>query len=185
MLVVRVTRKVDVRLPGKGSSNSHGARPVHLTITMIKWIRTSRLSIKNPLSWRGSRTALAVPHELLVVLVVRVSARSIKKTFLGGSGSTGGWWLRGMVMAGAAACPKSLSHTHTHTPPLSLNQADGQASVFDLSTHLSGSATPAAGSARCPSICALNQTNVTQASFYFRSKPTSPPCSPYIYTHIN
>ena len=41
------TRKVDVRLPGKGNSNSHGARPVHLIITMIKWIRTSRLSIKN------------------------------------------------------------------------------------------------------------------------------------------
>ena len=33
-------RKVDVRLPGKGDSNSHGARPVHLIITMIKWIRT-------------------------------------------------------------------------------------------------------------------------------------------------
>jgi len=41
------SRKVDVRLPGKGNSNSHGARPVHLIITMIKWIRTSRLSIKN------------------------------------------------------------------------------------------------------------------------------------------
>jgi len=43
-------RKVDVRLPGKGDSNSHGARPVHLIITMTKWIRTSRLSIKNSLS---------------------------------------------------------------------------------------------------------------------------------------
>ena len=41
---------VDVRLPGKGNSNSHGARPVHLIITTIKWIRTSRLSIKNSLS---------------------------------------------------------------------------------------------------------------------------------------
>jgi len=41
---------VDVRLPGKGDSNSHGARPVHLIITMIKWIRTSRLSINNSLS---------------------------------------------------------------------------------------------------------------------------------------
>jgi len=27
----------------------HGARPVHLIITMIKWIRTSRLSMKNSL----------------------------------------------------------------------------------------------------------------------------------------
>jgi len=38
----------DVRLPGNGNSNSHGARPVHLIITMIKWIRTSRLSIRVP-----------------------------------------------------------------------------------------------------------------------------------------
>ena len=45
--------KVDVRLPGKGNSISHGARPVHLIITMIKWIRTSRLSIKNSLSKAG------------------------------------------------------------------------------------------------------------------------------------
>jgi len=29
-----VPGKVDVRLPGKGNSNSHGARPVHLIITM-------------------------------------------------------------------------------------------------------------------------------------------------------
>ena len=46
-----VSRKVDVRLPGKGNSNSQGARPVYLIITMIKWIRTSRLSIKNYLSF--------------------------------------------------------------------------------------------------------------------------------------
>ena len=38
---------------GNGNSNSHGARPVHLIITMIKWIRTSRLSIKNSLSERA------------------------------------------------------------------------------------------------------------------------------------
>ena len=37
-----------------GDSNYHGARPVHLIITMIQWIRTSRLSIKNSLSlWQG------------------------------------------------------------------------------------------------------------------------------------
>jgi len=39
-----------MRLPGKENSNSHGARPVHLIITMLKWIRTRRLSIKNSLS---------------------------------------------------------------------------------------------------------------------------------------
>jgi len=44
------TRKVDVRLPGKGNSKSHGARPVLLIIKMMKWIRTSRLSITNSLS---------------------------------------------------------------------------------------------------------------------------------------
>ena len=43
-------RKVDARLPGKGDSNSHGARPVHLIIT----IRTRRLSITNSPSGRGS-----------------------------------------------------------------------------------------------------------------------------------
>jgi len=44
------SRKVDIRLPGKRNSNSHGARPVYLIIKMIKWFRTSRLSIKNSLS---------------------------------------------------------------------------------------------------------------------------------------
>ena len=43
------TRKVGVRLPGKGNSNSHGARPVHLVIWMIEWIQTSRLSMNNSL----------------------------------------------------------------------------------------------------------------------------------------
>ena len=44
----RVNRaKVDIRLPGRGNSNAHGARPVHQIISMVKWIRTSRLSIKN------------------------------------------------------------------------------------------------------------------------------------------
>ena len=41
------SRKVYVRLPGKGNSNSHGVRPVHLIITMIKWIWTRKMSIKN------------------------------------------------------------------------------------------------------------------------------------------
>ena len=43
-------RKGDVRLPGKENSNSHGARPVHLIITMMLWIRIRRLSIKNSLA---------------------------------------------------------------------------------------------------------------------------------------
>ena len=47
-------RKVDIRLPEKGNSNSHGARPVYQIISMIEWIRTSRLSMKNTLSGLGS-----------------------------------------------------------------------------------------------------------------------------------
>ena len=51
---VAFSRKVDVRPPGKGNSKSHGARRVHLTITMTTWIRTGRLSIKNSLfRWWG------------------------------------------------------------------------------------------------------------------------------------
>ena len=42
--------KADVRLPRKGDSNSHGARPVHLDITMVQWIWTKRLTINNSLS---------------------------------------------------------------------------------------------------------------------------------------
>ena len=38
------------RLVRKGNSNSHCARPVHLSISMMKWIRTTRLSIKKSLS---------------------------------------------------------------------------------------------------------------------------------------
>ena len=54
LIVVYVgSRKVDVWLPGKGNPNSRGARPVHLTITIIEWIRTSRLSVKNFLSLLG------------------------------------------------------------------------------------------------------------------------------------
>jgi hypothetical protein len=44
------TMKVDIKLPGKGDSNSHSARPVHQTISMTKWIWTSRLILKSSLS---------------------------------------------------------------------------------------------------------------------------------------
>jgi len=45
-----VPKKVDLRLPRKGNPNSHGARPGHLIITMIKWIWAGRLAIENSLS---------------------------------------------------------------------------------------------------------------------------------------
>ena len=51
-------------LPGKGSSNSHGAKPVDLIITMIKWIRTSRLSIKNSLFLQGGGAELPPAGEV-------------------------------------------------------------------------------------------------------------------------
>jgi hypothetical protein len=38
------------RIPGNGNSNFHGARPVHLIITIIKWIQNSSLSINDSLS---------------------------------------------------------------------------------------------------------------------------------------
>ena len=44
----------DARLPGKGNSNSYGAMPIYLIITMIKWIRINRLSIKKSLSLYGA-----------------------------------------------------------------------------------------------------------------------------------
>ena len=48
------TRKADIRLPGKGNLNSHGARPVHQIISMTKWIRTNRLPINNSHSLASS-----------------------------------------------------------------------------------------------------------------------------------
>jgi len=44
------------------NSNSHGARPVHLIIPMIKWIRTSRLSLENSLC-RGTIPKTWSMHE--------------------------------------------------------------------------------------------------------------------------
>jgi len=43
----------DVRLSGKGNSNSHGLKPVNQIISMMKWIRTSRFSTKNSLCLTG------------------------------------------------------------------------------------------------------------------------------------
>ena len=50
-------RKVDIRLPGNGNSNSYGARPVHQIMSMIKWIWTSRLSINDSLPLLPPRPA--------------------------------------------------------------------------------------------------------------------------------
>jgi hypothetical protein len=43
-------RNVCTRLLRRMDTNSHGARPVHHTISMIKVVRTSRLSIEKAVS---------------------------------------------------------------------------------------------------------------------------------------
>jgi len=43
-------REEDVRLPGKGTSHVHSARPVHPIITIIQWIQASGSAIRNRLS---------------------------------------------------------------------------------------------------------------------------------------
>ena len=44
------SRKVEIRRPGEGISSSHGARPVYLINTMIKWIRASGLPLTTSIS---------------------------------------------------------------------------------------------------------------------------------------
>ena len=44
------------------NSHSHGARPIHLIITMIMWTRTSRLSMKNSLSGGGYEERWVASH---------------------------------------------------------------------------------------------------------------------------
>ena len=49
-----LTRNVDMRLPGKGNSTPMVQGRSTKIISIIKWIRTSRLSIKNSLSYEPS-----------------------------------------------------------------------------------------------------------------------------------
>jgi len=74
--------EVDVRLPGKGYSNSHGARPVHLIITMIKWIRTRRLSINNSLSLQPAGGGAAVNSLRLLNSKKKVNSKPYRGTSL-------------------------------------------------------------------------------------------------------
>jgi hypothetical protein len=59
-LLAHVPGEVDVRLSGKGYSNSHGTRPVHSIISMVQWIRASSLSIKNPLRCQKGTLSLGL-----------------------------------------------------------------------------------------------------------------------------
>ena len=80
-----VSKKVVVRLPGKGNSNSHGSRPVHLIITMIKWIRTSRLSRTNSFSLVGIFDLMSAVERIRQYLLSGDWVKSIPKEVLGRS----------------------------------------------------------------------------------------------------
>jgi len=51
-----------VMIAGRNAEASHGARPVHQTISMIKWIRTIRLSMTNSLSGRNAEAESGRHH---------------------------------------------------------------------------------------------------------------------------
>ena len=94
-------RKVDIRLPGKGDSNSHGARPVH---QKHRWVRTSRLPIKNSLS----QVPVAHPHKATTGLFIQPSAGtsillSVPSTRLLGAKSGFRWHLPRLLAVQAAA----------------------------------------------------------------------------------
>jgi len=76
-----VGRKVNIRLPGKGNSDSHGARSVHRIITMITWIRTSRLSIKNSLFRRYTPLYCASEggHDVIVQMLLDEASPTVSK----------------------------------------------------------------------------------------------------------
>ena len=61
-----------MRLPGKESSNSHGARPIHQIISILKWIHTSSLSLKYyfSLGRRGFPTVLHFMTFLFLDLLI-------------------------------------------------------------------------------------------------------------------
>jgi len=74
---LRTPRSFPEPTPYNGNSNSHGARPIHQIISMIKWIRTSRLSVQNCLSLAHaavfSRAVIEVLEEALLLLLLLYS----------------------------------------------------------------------------------------------------------------
>ena len=70
--------KVDVRLPRKRNSNSHGARPVLQSISTIKWIRTSSLSINKSLSQRSAAPSPTTTRCLLSLSWFRVQGLGLR-----------------------------------------------------------------------------------------------------------
>jgi len=76
-------------------SNSHGARPVHLITTMIKWTGTIRLSIKNSLSntcrypCNQSTHQSPVPSEIGPKLIITRETRQKSRTSPGNPSEKG------------------------------------------------------------------------------------------------
>jgi len=64
----------------------HGARPVHLIITLIKWIRTSRLSIKKSLARQVRVLEAPAPFQFWVmrttVLAIGMTGLAMRMTVL-------------------------------------------------------------------------------------------------------
>ena len=67
------SRDVDIWLCGKVNSKSHGARPVNQIISMMKWIRISRLPTRNSLSPHGVEISGERERRMVRRLGVRVS----------------------------------------------------------------------------------------------------------------
>ena len=146
--------KVDVRLPGKGNSNSHGARPVHQIFSMIKRVRTSRLSIKNSLS-------------LCVGVHLRVRRRSL--------GRSPAWGLGSVNRRRDAARAKS-SRTHEDDFFLHVHGGGGKGDWYFIAE--TPAPAPHLGEFRrmccpthCASYCAPCQPLVRAFSGWIRSSP--------------
>ena len=90
------SRKVDTRLPGKANSHSHGVRPAHYIISMIKWMEAA-VAQRDARRWMLQ--LIPVSNRLFQVLDwywlspefrgVRYKSRQLKKTICSHSE---GWW---------------------------------------------------------------------------------------------
>ena len=88
---------------------SHGARPVHLIITMIKWTRTSRLSIKTCLSCRAlsaDASLQCTSNSLSVSGLSLTHSHALSHTLSHTLSRT---------LSHSLTHSHTLSHTHSHT----------------------------------------------------------------------
>ena len=147
---LKATRQVDVRLPGKGNSNSHVTRPVHRAITMMRWFRTSRLPITNSLS----RTRL--DHSFYGLRVKKQKPVGRSTTFAWAHSSPGNGprlWTRPPLSA--AVRPVTMPHlraitiTSSRTAPLDTKKG----------VTLSWAHSSANRCMRCASICGSDGWN--------------------------